>query len=64
MLSATKNTGGKKELTAFVNNVLDYLYNDVTKFDHSILFDKKIYTYDTLYDLMEEYHYQVIRGCF
>lgn len=58
MLSATKNTGGKKELTAFVNNVLDYLYNDVTKFDHSILFDKKIYTYDTLYDLMEEYHYQ------
>lgn len=58
MLSATKNTGGKKELTAFVNNVLDYLYNDVTKFDHSILFDKKIYTYDTFYDLMEEYHYQ------
>lgn len=58
MLSATKNTGGKKELSAFVNNVLDYLYNDVTKFDHSILFDKKIYTYDTLYDLMEEYHYQ------
>lgn len=58
MLFATKNTGGKKELTAFVNNVLDYLYNDVTKFDHSILFDKKIYTYDTLYDLMEEYHYQ------
>lgn len=58
MLSATKNTGGKKELTAFVNNVLDYLYNDVTKFDHSILFDKKIYTYDTFYELMEEYHYQ------
>lgn len=58
MLSATKNTGGKKELTAFVNNVLDYLYNDVTKFDHSILFDKKVYTYDTLYELMEEYHYQ------
>lgn len=58
MLSATKNTGGKKELTAFVNNVLDYLYNDVTKFDHSILFDKKVYTYDTLYELMEEYDYQ------
>ena len=58
MLSATKNTGGKKELTVFVNNVLDYLYNDVTKFDHSILFDKEVYTYDTLYELMEKSNYQ------
>ena len=36
MLSKVENTGTNDDLIAFVSNVLDYLYNDVTKFDHSI----------------------------
>ena len=55
MLSASKNSGTNDDLIAFVNNVLDYLYNDVTKFDHSILFDKDILSYDMIYETMKGY---------
>lgn len=55
MLSASENSGTNDDLIAFVNNVLDYLYNDVTKFDHSILFDKDILSYDMLYEKMKDY---------
>jgi len=55
MLSKVENTGTKDDLIAFVSNVLDYLYNDVTKFDHSILFDKNIISYDMLYEKMRVY---------
>ena len=55
MLSKVENTGTNDDLIAFVSNVLDYLYNDVTKFDHSILFDKKIISYDMLYEKMRVY---------
>lgn len=55
MLSKVENTGTNNDLIAFVSNVLDYLYNDVTKFDHSILFDKNIISYDMLYEKMRVY---------
>lgn len=55
MLSKVENTGTNDDLIAFVSNVLDYLYNDVTKFDHSILFDKNIISYDMLYETMRVY---------
>lgn len=55
MLSKVENTGTNDDLIAFVSNVLDYLYNDVTKFDHSILFDKNIISYDMLYEKMRVY---------
>ena len=55
MLSKAENTGTNDDLIAFVSNVLDYLYNDVTKFDHSILFDKNIISYDMLYEKMRVY---------
>ena len=56
MLSKVENTGTNDDLIAFVSNVLDYLYNDVTKFDHSILFDKNIISYDMLYEKMRVYN--------
>ena len=34
----------------FAYKVFDYLWNDVTKLDHSMLFDSKINTLDTLVD--------------
>ena len=37
------------KLIKFMNNVVDYLYNDVTRFDHEILFKKNI-KYSELYD--------------
>lgn len=55
MLSKVENTGTNDDLIAFVSNVLDHLYNDVTKFDHSILFDKNIISYDMLYEKMRVY---------
>lgn len=55
MLSASENSGTNDDLIAFVNNVLDYLYNDVTRFDHSILFDKDILSYDMIYETMKDY---------
>lgn len=55
MLSKVENTGTNDDLIAFVSNVLDYLYNNVTKFDHSILFDKNIISYDMLYEKMRVY---------
>lgn len=55
MLSTVKNKGTNDNLIAFTSNVLDYLYNDVTKFDHSILFDKNIISYDMIYEKMRVY---------
>ena len=44
-------TEANRKLAKFVNNVIDYLFNDVTKFDHSILFKAEL-GYDDLYDLI------------
>ena len=49
----------KVKLKRFVNNVIEYLYNDVTKFDHSILFEEKV-TYDNIYETM--INYQAVAG--
>lgn len=54
MLSETEFGGNEKSLKAFISNVMDYLYNDVTKFNHELLFDKNIKTYDGLYETMTE----------
>ena len=54
MLSQEKNTGDKDSLRAFISNVMDYLYNDVTKFNHGLLFDNSVKTYDVLYETMTE----------
>lgn len=54
MLSKEKNKGDKDSLRAFISNVMDYLYNDVTKFNHGLLFDNGVKTYDGLYETMTE----------
>lgn len=54
MLSQEKNAGDKDSLRAFISNVMDYLYNDVTKFNHGLLFDNSVKTYDGLYETMTE----------
>lgn len=54
MLSKEKNAGDKDSLRAFISNVMDYLYNDVTKFNHGLLFDNSVKTYDGLYETMTE----------
>lgn len=55
MLSLEENDCDINKLKSFVSNVMDYLYNDVTKFDHKILFNKDIYSYDKLYDIILNY---------
>lgn len=55
MLSDVEKEGTRDQLIPFVTNVIDYLYNDVTKFDHKILFRKDITSYDSLYEKMETY---------
>ena len=53
-----KNTDENRiKLTKFVNNIIDYLYNDVTKFNHAILFKDNI-TYDDIYGLMTHYVFE------
>ena len=43
------------KLKNFENNILDYLYNDVTKFDHSILFEKQLNSIDNIYERINLY---------
>ena len=43
------------KLSNFENNILDYLYNDVTKFDHSILFEKQLNSIDNIYERISLY---------
>lgn len=37
-------------LRDFVDNVIDYLYNDVTKFEHELLFSTKYRSFDDIYN--------------
>lgn len=39
----------RQKIRKFTDNVIDYLYNDVTKFDHSILFNDS-YSYEQIYN--------------
>lgn len=43
------NPNHEEKIIQFVNNVIDYLFLDVTKFDHDVLFEKNI-KYDEIYD--------------
>ncbi len=43
----------KAKLVQFVNNVIEYLFFDVTKFDHDVLFEKDI-QYSTIYECFKE----------
>lgn len=45
----------KDKLRKFVNNVIDYLYTDVTKFDHTLLFENNPTNYDDIYDAIIKY---------
>lgn len=44
----------RTRLKKFVTNVVDYLFNDVTKFDHTALFKEKV-TFDDIYNQVLEY---------
>lgn len=57
MLSTNKNDYDKDKMKSFISNVIDYLYNDVTKFDHKVLFNQNIYSYDKLYDIILDYKF-------
>lgn len=41
-------TKDSDKLTRFVNNVIDYLFNDVSKFDHEVLFNKELKSFDSI----------------
>ena len=60
MLTEMPNTQDKDALITFTSNVIDYLYNDVTKFDHSLLFEKSVNSYDKLYDRINHYETLVV----
>lgn len=55
MLTKNANEKDEEALRTFTSNVIDYLYNDVTKFDHSLLFGKEINSYDNLYNRVSKY---------
>ena len=44
----------RTRLKKFLTNVVDYLFNDVTKFDHTALFKEKV-TFDDIYNQVLEY---------
>lgn len=54
MLTEGDNKDGEA-LISFTNNVIDYLYNDVTKFNHSLLFEKGINSFNDLYNRVIDY---------
>ena len=47
------NPENKQKIIQFTNNVIDYLFLDVTKFNHDVLFEKNI-TYSEVYDYFTE----------
>ena len=55
MLSKDSNDKDGDKIDSFANNVLDYLFNDVTKFNHKILFEEQILTTDKLYERIDMY---------
>lgn len=48
MFTMEPNTKDDVKLLKFVNNVIDYLFNDVTKFEHDVLFNKEIKSFDNV----------------
>lgn len=43
----------ERKLVSFTNNVVDYLYNDVTQFNHEVIFSEQ-YSYEKVYTAMIE----------
>lgn len=60
MLTKEPNSKDEEKIDNFANNVLDYLFTDVTKFDHKILFEEHIYTSDDVYNRVEAYKNKLI----
>lgn len=60
MLTKEPNSKDKEKIDNFANNVLDYLFTDVTKFDHKVLFEEHIYTSDDVYNRVEAYKNNLI----
>ena len=54
MLTTNENVYNRKALNKFVNNVLDYLYSDVCKFDKSDFFDEDM-TLDDICRIIDSY---------
>ena len=53
------NPENKEKLIQFTNNVIDYLFLDVTKFDHDVLFEARI-KYSEVYDYFTESVHSVV----
>ena len=51
----------EQKIIQFTNNVIDYLFLDVTKFNHDVLFEKNI-TYSEVYDYFTESLPNAIKG--
>lgn len=60
MLTKEPNSKDEEKIDNFANNVLDYLFTDVTKFDHKVLFEEHIYTSDDVYNRVEAYKNNLI----
>lgn len=61
MLSKNPNDKDGDKIDSFANNVLDYLFNDVTKFNHKILFEEQILTTDKIYERIDMYKKAVLK---
>ena len=61
MLTKDPNDKDGDKIDSFANNVLDYLFNDVTKFNHKILFEEQILTTDKLYERIDMYKKAVLK---
>lgn len=55
------NPENEQKLIQFTNNVIDYLFLDVTKFNHDVLFEKNI-TYSEVYDYFTESLHGAVKG--
>lgn len=55
------NPKNEQKIIQFTNNVIDYLFLDVTKFNHDVLFEKNI-TYSEVYDYFTESLPNAIKG--
>lgn len=60
MLTKDPNEKDGDKIDSFANNVLDYLFNDVTKFNHKILFEEQILTTDKIYERIDAYKKEIL----
>lgn len=60
MLTKDPNEKDGDKIDSFANNVLDYLFNDVTKFNRKILFEEQILTTDKIYERIDAYKKEIL----